>query len=327
MIQKVKEHLNVAKLFVNEIFGQNSDAKKQELGQWKENHKEVTEDIYNWDNFTQHQISASQIDTNKEWVRLGKELNKGNKTRLIIRYAAAAVILIATGLFYYYPTANQTEVVADIQQVIKENPKGVKSEIQLPDGTHVWLNSASSISYQMDFSDSVRLITLKGEAYFEVVKDPNRPFRVKSEGITTTALGTAFNVNAFKDDDIQVSLHEGKVRVAKENALENTILLPGQQANAGPTEFSVLEFDVEEVLAWKDGIIYFNNTDFDNMLSTLEKWYNVSFRIESLTTEKRKQIKVTGKFKNQTLVNVLKLLGHSMHFEYTIDQKIVTLRF
>ncbi len=327
MIQKVKDHLNVAKLFVNEIFGQNSDANKEELDQWKKDHNDALKDIYNWDNYTQHQINASQIDTNKEWSRLEKKLNNGIHTRLIIRYAAAAVILIATGLFYFYPTTNQTMVVVDNNQVIKENPRGVKSQIQLPDGTHVWLNSASSISYQNDFSDSVRLITLKGEAYFEVVKDSIRPFIVKSGNITTTALGTAFNVNAFNEDNIQVSLHEGKVSLAKENELETTILLPGQQANVNRSGFSIQTFDGEEVLAWKDGMIYFNNTDFEIMLSTLEKWYNVSFRIERLTAEKRKQIKVTGKFKNQTLVNVLKLLGHSMHFEYTIDQKIVTLKF
>jgi len=327
MIQKVKEQLSIAKLFLNEFFDQNSDVERVELDQWKEDHKEATKAIYDWDNYTQHQLNASQIDTNKEWIRLGNKLNKGNKARLIIRYAAAAVIIIASGLFYYYPTSNKTEVVVDIHRVIKENPRGVKSQIQLPDGTHVWLNSASSISYQVDFSDSTRLITLNGEAFFEVVKDSLRPFMVKSGDVTTTALGTAFNVNAFKEDEIQVSLHEGKVSVSKVNDEATTILLPGQQANVDRSGFSVHSFDGEEVLAWKDGIIYFNNTGFDKMLSTLEKWYNVSFQIENLTAEKRKQIRVTGKFKNQTLVNVLKLLGHSVHFEYTIDQKNVTLRF
>ncbi|MEQ9287246.1 MAG: FecR domain-containing protein [Cyclobacteriaceae bacterium] len=327
MIQKVKDHLGIAGLFVKQIFGEDSNDPSKELNQWKKDHTDATEEIYNWDNFTQRQIDISQIDTKKEWDNLSRKLNKGNNVQQLIRYAAAAVIVLATGLLFYLPKLSQEEQVAETKQVVKENPKGVKSQIQLPDGTHVWLNSVSSIAYQADFSDSIRLITLKGEGYFEVVKDPERPFKVKSGDVTTTALGTAFNVNAYNENQIQVSLHEGKVGVERKKVNGTTILLPGQQAKSTDAGISVFQFNSEETLAWKDGTLYFDKTGLDEVMRTLEKWYNVSFEVENLSEAKRKELKVTGKFKDQTLVNVLKLLSHSMHFNYTIDQKNVTLNF
>lgn len=332
MIDKVKNHLNIARLFVKGIFGENSASQSEELNVWVKAHKHVANDIYNWDNYTERNNKISKINTDQEWKSLKGKLNTETPVRRfgfgqMVKYAAVAVLFIAIGLYYFTFNEKEEVQIAQTQEVIKENPKGVKSQIQLPDGTHVWLNAASSISYQAGFSDSARLITLKGEAYFEVVKDLQRPFMVTSGQITTTALGTSFNINAYEDNDISISLNTGKVDVTRSDKGGHVILLPGEQANANPSGLSVLKFDKENVLAWKDGTIHFDNTDFDEMISVLEKWYDVSLVVEGLTLNKRKTLKVTGKFKNQTLASVLKLLSHSMNFSYTIDQNIVTLKF
>ncbi len=326
MIQKVKQHLTIARLFVNQFFDENTKEEERTLKQWQHDHQDATQQISNWDNFTQRQLSVSEIDTDKEWRKLGEKLQKPSIIPLFVKYAAAAVIVLAAGMLLYVSQYQPREVV-QVQRVVKENPKGVKSQIQLPDGTRVWLNSASSIAYLSHFSESERIVELQGEGYFEVVKDASRPFRVRSAGVTTTALGTAFNVNAYDSDQVVVSLHEGKVDVKLANGKGSAVLLPGQQVRLENEKFAVVEFKSEGVLAWKNGIIYFDNTDFEQVLSTLEKWYDVSLVVQNLPDAKRRELKVTGTFKEQTLANVLKLLSHSMQFDYTIKEKDVTLKF
>ena len=207
MTNKANKYLNVAKLFINEVFGENSASQSKELSEWIKTHKNVASDIYNWDNYVERKNKISRIDTEKEWANLKRKLNKETNVKRfdlgqVVKYAAAAIFLITVGL--YYVTDNKQEVVQVAEtQVIKENPNGVKSQIQLPDGTHVWLNAASRISYQENYSENARLITLEGEAFFEVVKDTKRPFRVTSGNVVTTALGTSFNINAYQVENIR----------------------------------------------------------------------------------------------------------------------------
>ncbi|MFY0626728.1 MAG: FecR domain-containing protein [Reichenbachiella sp.] len=245
---------------------------------------------------------------------------------LLLKYAAIAFILIASSLFYI-TYENKEAVLVATTEVVKENPMGVKSLIQLPDGTKVWLNAASSITYQSSFSSDARNIELKGEAYFEVVKDPKRPFNVVTKNIITTALGTSFNINTYKKEHICVSLNTGKVKVTRSEDMEEVILLPGDQANASVGELSIVKFNREQVLAWHEGIIYFDDTNLDQVVAELEKWYDVAFVVQNISAKQKAELKITGKFKNQTLASVLKLLSHSMDFKYSIDNKIVTLNF
>ncbi len=335
MLNKVNKQLNIAKLFVKKMFGENSPSETEELNEWTEAHRKVADDIYNWDKFTERQIDISQINTDKEWSNLQHRLNKERSDKRIdfwkfTKYAAAASVVIVFGLYlsqYESDDKKINVVTVEAPIVVKENPNGVKSQILLPDGTHVWLNSASSISYFQRFSDSERLISLRGEAYFEVVKDKKRPFRVKSGNTTTTALGTSFNINAYDTSSIQISINTGIVDVTTLDNNEHIILNPGEQVYTDNSGLSIKKFSRESVLAWKDGTLYFENTDFDEMIDVLEKWYDVSFEVKNLSGEKRSTLKVTGKFKNQTLVSVLKLLRHSLNFEYNVDQNNVTLKF
>ncbi|MFY0653672.1 MAG: FecR domain-containing protein [Cyclobacteriaceae bacterium] len=332
MITKVNKHLRVAKLFVKEIFAQNSLDQSNELDDWADKNLDTARDIYNWDKFTERQISVAEIDTQEEWSRFQQNFEKApTATKTIFwrvaRYAAVAMIFIALGLYFGMNTQKVEDNQVVVATVVKKNPNGVKSQIQLPDGTHVWLNSASSISYLQTFSNNERLINLEGEAYFEVVKDKTRPFRVKTGNTTTTALGTSFNINAFDKENILVALNTGKVEVTTLTNKKQVILNPGEQVKIDNGGLNVSPFSRESILAWKDGTIYFENTDFNEMIEVLEKWYDVSIKIDSLPVQKQASLKATGKFKDQTLVNVLQLLGHSLEFEYIIEQKNVTLKF
>ncbi|MEQ9286356.1 MAG: FecR domain-containing protein [Cyclobacteriaceae bacterium] len=246
----------------------------------------------------------------------------------ILKYAA--IFVVAFGLGWSMLLLNQGDVdhqTGQITLIEKVTPLGVKSQIKLSDGTMVWLNSGTSLSYKEYFSDSQRVVKLDGEAYFQVAKDKQRPFRVISSNFTTTALGTAFNVKSYKGEIETISLLEGKVEVTHKNHEEAVVLLPGEQAKVANDQWLVSLFDELMVISWKDKIIRFNKTDFDEMISVLEKWYNVKFDIQNLHVARKKSLQATGTFENESLENVLNVLSHSMKFEFLIKDKLVTLKF
>ena len=243
----------------------------------------------------------------------------------------AAVVLFVTGLFFtgkYLSNENiENKAIATIQKI---NAKGQKSTIILKDGSKVYLNSESSIRYFENYGQQTRSVELTGEAFFEVVKDQNRPFIVKSGKITATALGTSFNVRAFKDESFtSVSLATGKVKVEGDfqftESEKDFILNPGEEAVVDEHQFIKQKFDAQKVLSWKEGIIYFNDTKLSETLKELERWYDVSFKINNLQSDEG--IRGTGSFKNQSLENVLHILGHSMKFEFEIEEREVILNF
>ncbi len=153
-------------------------------------------------------------------------------------------------------------------------PRGRQFHVQLPDGTEVWLNAASSIRYPTVFAGNDRKVTITGEAYLEVAKDQRRPFIVNVENqMDVEVLGTSFNVNAYTDEpQINTTLIEGTVKVKKavagNSSHENAILLsPGQQAGLKGNELLLMQNpDLKMVMAWKEGYFLFNYTPVNEIL-------------------------------------------------------------
>lgn len=184
-------------------------------------------------------------------------------------------------------------------------PAGSKYEIVLPDGSHVWLNAASAIRYPVAFSGPERKVEVTGEAYFEVAKDPQKPFRVtifslatgESRG-ETEVLGTHFNIKAYDGEgSIKTTLLEGSVKVIapiKHDTAEShvsRILSPGQQASISSQsqkspKIQVQTVNVQEAIAWKKGELILNNVTMDEAARIMERWYNVQFEFRNpkLTT-------------------------------------------
>lgn len=167
-------------------------------------------------------------------------------------------------------------------------PRGGQYQIVLPDGTAVWLNAASSISFPTAFTGKERKVTITGEAYFEVARDKSKPFRVSvipREGVTggmeVTVLGTHFNINAYPDEDaIRTTLVEGSVVVRKAGAQMK--IVPGEQASVAVNGavFNKSHPDIEEVLAWKNGRFKFNNTGVVGIMRQIARWYDVEIKTE-----------------------------------------------
>lgn len=245
-----------------------------------------------------------------------------------MKIAASLVLIGSLALLIYQNFQSSSDrQLAEIKMVVKETPKGVKRQIVLPDGSNVWLNSGSSLSYQTGFTDSSRHVTLVGEAYFEVSKDSSRPFRVESGEIVTTAIGTAFNVNAFSKSEMStVSLTEGKVKVELTTSKEVVYLTPGYAAilTKGTRQLDAQAYDPGENVVWKDGILVFKNANEATVLRDLENWYGVKFLLRNKSPEKWD---LTTRFENESLEHVLTVIGHKAKFEFEIEDKKVIVKY
>ena len=161
-------------------------------------------------------------------------------------------------------------------------PRGRQFTLQLPDGSKVWLNAASSLKYPVVFAGTERRVEITGEAYFEVTKNKNLPFRVNIDNKTTVeVLGTHFNVNAYKDEEtIKTTLLEGRVRVGSEGKTEkeqSVILKPGEQVSVSQSSqlSHPIPVQTEEVVAWKNGTFSFTNASLETVMRQLARWYNI----------------------------------------------------
>jgi len=169
-----------------------------------------------------------------------------------------------------------------------ETPRGGEYHVILPDGTSVWLNSASSLKFPTRFSGTTREVTLVGEAYFEVFHNDKLPFHVHVKDTKVGVLGTHFNVSAYEDDDgVTTTLLEGSVSVSKDK--KEFVLKPGQQSvtagNAG--RIVVKSADIEQVMAWRNGYFRFNDEEIGSILKKVSRWYDVDIEYRTVKQGQR----------------------------------------
>lgn len=270
-------------------------------------------------------------------ILLEKPSNKlkqrtGNKNIFSIGFekwikAAAVFLFLLTFAFIIKINFIKSEVEAPIHYITKQNPFGQKSTILLPDSTVVNLNSGSSITYPETFTSEYREVELKGEAFFEVSEVKQQPFRVQSGDIYTIALGTSFNVKAFENEIISVSLNKGKVKISGvHDQLEKTFILnPGEKVVYNPSlqEIKKLDFDRELEFSWKDGILVFKQTNLNDFIHTIERWYGVTV---DLSGNPDVDCKINGRFENEILEVVLESLEFSIEVDYELNNKNVKLK-
>lgn len=196
-------------------------------------------------------------------------------------------------------------------------PVGGIYAVNLSDGTKVWLNSKSTLKYPVEFSGNTRNVTLEGEAYFEVSKDPKAPFTVKTKSGNVTVLGTHFNVSAYEEDkNFETTLAEGKVKVSEDN--QTVVLNPGQQARSRNAGLRVVDVDPSVYTAWKDGKFYFENENLKNILTKMARWYNFNVKFEQKALE---QIKFTGiVLKDEPIDHFLDIISKSSNVKYKITK-------
>jgi len=200
--------------------------------------------------------------------------------------------------------------------------RGQQYQLVLPDGSKVWLNSASSITYPTSFSGMRnRAVKLTGEAYFEVAKDRSRPFIVKTGEQEVEVLGTHFNVNAYNDENAtRTTLLEGSVKVTNKNG--QGILKPGQQAAVNGGALVISKVNTSESVAWKNGDFRFDNEHFDSVLRQLSRWYNVDVTGSGMDKDLRFSGTISRSKPISTVLRALELTGQ---VRFTLDGRTLTV--
>ncbi|MBX2844335.1 MAG: FecR domain-containing protein [Flammeovirgaceae bacterium] len=253
-------------------------------------------------------------------------------TRLSFFTRMAAIAILVIGLTFYVTNIDKKEIVTEVPEIeilVKENERGKKTQFTLSDGTKIWLNASSKLEFPKVFTDNSRKVYLEGQAYFEVAKDSSKPFKVITSNITTTALGTKFNINAFpENEEIEIDLTEGKVLIqnTENKSVKNENILVSGKAllfNKLTREVTESKFDPKAATAWKDGIIYFNHASLYSVVDKLERWYGVNIQISG---KREKDWDYTGEFDNENLKNVLESISTVEKFEFTLIKKDVLIK-
>lgn len=263
--------------------------------------------------------------------------------------AAAAVVIGAFYLYKFISPANikQNGNHAAHNTVITK--KGSKSNIQLPDGTTVWLNADTKIKYDEKFLDDFREVELEGEAFFDVVTDPERPFIIHTKAIDIKVLGTAFNVRAYASEkNTETSLIRGQVEVTLNNNPEKKIILKpneklrvhneghdllhtGKKAaskNDVSIAVSKVHFEKKDSAAletlWMKNKLVFDEESLQEVMQKIERWYDVKIVFEG--DENMRNMEYSAIFENETLTQVLDALKYTGNFEYSISKNQVYIR-
>lgn len=277
--------------------------------------------------YSHHKASVNQIQFAND-IKPGENrafltLADGSKISLtdadngeLARQAGIRIMKTEDGQLIYEATAEAKQGKPLMNTI--ETPRGGQYQIKLPDGTRVWLNASSSLTYPAAFAAHDRSVELIGEAYFEVVKDQSRPFKLKSGLQQLKVLGTHFNVNAYPDDvAIKTTLLEGAVQISKASGgtpTKEVMLKPGQQSVLSQTEFKVNVIDVEESVAWKNGYFQFNDENIESILKKVSRWYDVDIRYDGKMTDKIFNGKVSRYSNVSEVLQILQLTG-AIHFK------------
>lgn len=261
-------------------------------------------------------LSPANIQPGKDGAIL--TLENGSQVLLdtvqngVVALQGGATAIVKNGTLVYEKN-NETEAVYNTMST----PKGRQYKMQLADGTMVWLNSASSIKYPVIFNKEERYVEVSGEVYFEVAKNKKQPFKVNvSNRMNVEVLGTHFNINAYDNEpDINATLLEGSVKVADKN--NNVILKPGQQAllNNRPEIIVRKAVDLDQIMAWKNGLFNFEGLSFEEAMNQLERWYNIQVVYEKNVPDIRFGGKLQRSLSLNDLLDILEKTGVKFKLE------------
>ena len=203
-------------------------------------------------------------------------------------------------------------------------PRGGEYKLELADGTLVWLNSDSELRYPVKFAGSQRDVWLKGEGYFEVSKNPEKPFRVVVDDMIVKVLGTSFNINAYKDrGNILTTLVSGKVDIQDMSGKSLVVMSPNQQVDFRHGKISVQEVDVTRFVSWIDGKFYFNDMTLENIMSQLQRWYDIEV---FFVDEELKSYPFTGVIRRDfTAGQIFEIIEKTTRVKFNVRGKCVTV--
>jgi transmembrane sensor len=226
--------------------------------------------------------------------------------------------------------SNQQNKVAAIAWNTLRTPRGGQYQLQLPDGSKVWLNAQSSLRFPATLTGNERQVELTGEAYFEVTKNPQMPFRVNMMNATgkpsgqVEVLGTHFNINAYDDEEaMRTTLLEGKVKMSALDNGESTLLKPGEQSSLSQSSHvsQPIPVQTEEAIAWKEGLFRFQDASIESIMRQVARWYDVEIVYDGKVDKQ-----FIGTIPRQVPVStLLKILESTGWVHFVIEGKKITV--
>jgi len=278
----------------------------------------------NWD---ENELGDKQIIEDRIYSELIEKIkNKDRNTIQKILYSpyfvriAASIILfitLTTGVLFISGVFNKKQLAVAWNE--KSTKIGEKFIVTLMDGTNITLNADSKLKYPMRFGEDSREVYLEGEAYFEVAHDSSKRFIVHSGEITTTVLGTRFNINAFQNEkEIIVSLLEGSVKVSTNDLISkkgDIILSPAQQLvyDKNDETSKVKTFDEQTAAGWKDNVLIFDNEPLEKVLIKLQRTFGVQFELADKSYNNKR---IKGNFKNASFWTVAEVIKKATGLQY-----------
>ena len=224
----------------------------------------------------------------------------------ILRIAALLTFCVGIAWFLIYRQANPAT-----RKIITHS--GEQTNTTLPDGSVVWLNGTSQLEFNETFGQDNREIFLKGEAYFEVIKDPNKPFVIHTGEVTTEVLGTSFNLRSYQpEQDIELNVISGVVRFGSRNKIE---VVPGAAASFNSITENIQTHTANpNATAWKTKQLVFDNDVMRNVLRDIERYFHITFEVKNTDLL---NCHFKGSFQDPELEAVLKIIGYSLNVEYS----------
>ncbi|GKG71683.1 anti-sigma factor [Parabacteroides goldsteinii] len=257
---------------------------------------------------------------NEEIIKNGKKrfsINLSSLRTELIKIAAVVAITLG-GSYFYYQSSLEKELMA--MQTITV-PAGQRINITLVDGTNVWLNARTSLSYPVKFGKNNRQVVLDGEAYFDVTKDKSKPFIVQTDNYNVEVLGTKFDVNAYSETgEFETTLMSGSVKVASaSDSTQKITLKPNNKVYLQDGKLHVTAVDDYNPYRWKEGLICFKNETFTSIMKDFEKYYGLTIQVKNKNVFK---YVYTGKFRQTDGIDyALRVLQKDIKFTYQRDDE------
>ncbi len=324
-------------LIGRQLAGEATPEELDEIDVWLRSHPDHAWLYQSIGAYWQNNKKIPESDASRAWYALSRKIHqvapaeeKVNSAKKYSFYrfyriaAAVALCLLAAWLLFQYGAQRLLNLTATIE----ENARGIRSELMLPDGSQVWLNADSKLTYHQNFGETSRTVYLTGEAFFEVVKNPAIPFIIDLGAHQIQVLGTSFNVKSYADDKIvETSVVTGKVKFIKHGAHSEKddsvyFITPNHKLaffkDSGQVE--KVAVDSREDRAWIEGKLVFKNEPWSQIAKTLERTYNVTIGFEDPSI---KNCRLTATFQEENIEEVLQLIAMTGDFSYEIQRQVL----
>ena len=307
------KHSDKDATYVDEVFCDNNKEKELKRLLSRQFYELLPEDNVDKKNLD-HILYRIHYDINTK-LSARKAWTFDNIIKWTLRVACAIILplVICIGIQTYKETCLKKEDWVEIKA-----PAWTRAQFSLPDGTTGWLNSNSSVKYNGNFNFD-RQVTLTGEAFFDVFKDKNRPFKVNTNEVTLSVLGTRFNIASYENEKhVEVVLEEGKLVFNDKEMNKSYTMKPNDLVvyDKALKDFSTTEVEPHKYLSWTEGKLAFRNDPLDVIARRLERWYNIDVEVNVSLTE---DIRWRATFIDEGLEDVLSIMKRSLPINYRIE--------